>query len=66
MQNTNYSKRVKKRLVDMGQTQVWLMEQVREKTGLYVDSSYLSKIFTGKEPGERIVTAINEILGIKG
>lgn len=39
-QLTVFGKEVKKRLVDMDQRQVWLIDQVREKTGLYFDDSY--------------------------
>lgn len=41
------------------------MEEVNKKTGLYVDDSYLSKIFRGKRKSPKIVKAICEILKIK-
>ena len=46
-------------------SQVELMDKIREKTGLYVDSSYLARIFNGKCNSPKIVDAINEILGIE-
>ena len=40
------------------------IEQVREKTGLYFDDSYLYKIRSGKLATPKIVTAIREILDL--
>lgn len=59
---TDYGISIKKRLTDMGKSQNWLIESVREKTGLYFDTSYLHKVMTGKEKSPKIITAINEIL----
>lgn len=64
-QLTAYGKEVKKRLIDIGQPQEWLIGQIKEKTGLFCDAGYLYKIFTGDRNAPTIVTAINEILGIK-
>ena len=61
---TEYAKEVKKKLIDMDKTQDWLIEQVKEVTGLYMDDSYLSKLFTGKRQAPKIVQAINQILGM--
>lgn len=61
---TDYGKAVKKRLIDLDMSQVELMNKVREKTGLYVDSPYLSRIFNGQRNAPKIVAAINEILNI--
>lgn len=62
---------VKIRLMELQKTQAWLIEQVRERTGGYFDSSYLHRILTGKLASERgyngnpgKVTVIREILGI--
>jgi hypothetical protein len=60
----NYGKQIKKRLVDIDHNQEWLISQVREKTGLYFDDSYLYKIMVGKNKPEKIITAINEVLSI--
>jgi len=38
---------------------------VRQKTGLYCDSSYLYKIQTGQLATPKVLAAINETLGIK-
>lgn len=57
---------VKTKLLQMGKTQKWLEETVTEKTGLYVDSSYMYKILTGQREAPNIVAAIREILQIEG
>lgn len=61
---TDFGKKVKVALVEHSQTQEWLIAQVRDKTGLYFDSSYLNKIMTGKNENEKIVSAIKEILSL--
>ena len=64
MVSTEFKKKVKHRLIDLEKTQSWLIQEIRDKTGLYVDSSYLSKIFAGKNNGHKIIAAIREILQI--
>lgn len=64
-QVTEYGKAVKKRLIDINQTQEWLMKEVTEKTGRFVDSGYLYKIMAGQRKAPAITAAINEILGLK-
>ena len=59
---TDFGKAVKKKLIDLEQSQNWLINEVRERTGLYFDSSYLYKILTGQCATPKIVTAIREIL----
>ena len=61
---TAYGKAIKHRLIDMDKTQKWLQDAVTEKTGLYMDRSYMTKILTGQLETPRIVAAINEILGL--
>ena len=61
---TEFGKTIKKRLIDMNKNQVWLIEQVREETGLYFDSSYLYKISTGRLNTPSIVWAIRKILDL--
>lgn len=63
---TEFGKAIGKRLIDMEKNQNWLIEQVRERTGLYFDSSYLHKIKTGKLATPKIVAAIRSILGLSG
>ena len=53
-----------KRLIDIDHDQIWLINQVRERTGLYFDSSYLHKIRTGKLATPKILAAIREILDL--
>lgn len=65
MQNgglTAFGKDIKKRLVDIEQTQNWLIEQVAKRTGLYFDRSYMYKIKSGRSDNPKIVHAIREIL----
>lgn len=57
---------VKTELLRSGRTQKWLEEVVSEKTGLYVDSSYLFKILTGQRSAPKVVAAIREVLELKG
>lgn len=70
-QLSDFGKEVKIRLVEMNRTQNWLIEQVREQTGDFFDSSYLHRILTGKtaarrgkrgKPGK--VDVIRRILGM--
>ncbi len=56
---------VKTELLRTGKEQKWLEETVSEKTGLYVDSSYMYKILTGQRNAPKIVSAIREILSIE-
>ena len=63
-QLTTFGKDIGKRLIDMDRQQVWLIDQVREHTGLYFDDSYLYKIKTGQTSNPKIVHAIREILDL--
>lgn len=62
---TNFGKEIKKRLLDIDKNQNWLIERVREKTGLYFDSSYMNKIMTGTLKTPSIVNAVCDILGLQ-
>ncbi len=72
MENSNnFGKRVKIRLIEMGKNQEWLINQVKEKTGDFFDSSYLHRILSGKLPAENgrngkpgKAAVIREILGL--
>lgn len=59
-----FGKEIKKRLIDLGKTQTWLIDRVGEATGLYFDGSYMYKIQTGQLTTPKIVQAISEILDI--
>lgn len=61
-QLTEFGKDIKKRLIDLDHPQLWLIEQVKERTGLYFDDAYLWRILTGQLSTPKIVTAIREIL----
>lgn len=72
MATTDFGKEIKIRLVELEKEQSWLIEQVKERTGDYFDSSYLYRIMTGKISGERghngkpgKAEVIREILGLK-
>ena len=61
---SEFGKEIGKRLIDMDKPQIWLIEEVRNKTGLYFDDSYLYKIKTGQLSTPKIVQAICEILDL--
>ena len=61
---TEYGKKIKRRLIDMDKPQKWLVDEVSKETGLFFDSSYLSKICKGSKLSPKITTAINKILQI--
>lgn len=61
---TDYGIEVKTKLISMGKTQNWLIDQVKSRTGMFMDCSLLNKIITGRSNSSRIVGAINDILGI--
>ena len=61
---SEFGKDIGKRLIDLDKPQVWLIEEVRNKTGLYFDDSYLYKIKTGQLSTPKVVQAICEILEI--
>ena len=62
---TDYGIRIKMRLLELGKSQNWLIEEVAERSGLFFDSGYLHKIMTGAEKSPNITLAIDEILGFK-
>lgn len=62
---TDFGLSVKTKLLQNGKDQKWLEEQVKTKTGLYVDNGYMYKILTGQRNAPKIVEAIREILNIK-
>ena len=62
--DNSFGKKIRMRLIDLDKNQIWLIEQVRSKTGLYFDGSYLWKIMNGVSHTPRIVSAIRDILDI--
>lgn len=68
---TSFGIAVKVRLMEMQKTQTWLIEQVKERTGAYFDSSWLHRIMTvegfcerGYDGEPSKVDIIREILGM--
>ena len=61
---TDVQKIVKKALIDMDKTQGWLIDEVKRRSGLYFDSSYLGKVLRGEAKSTRITTAICDALGL--
>ena len=59
-----FGKEIKKRLIDLEKPQAWLIDRVKEATGLYFDGSYMYKIQTGQLTTPKIVQAICDILDI--
>lgn len=53
-----------KLLISEIKTQANLAKEVSNKTGMFVDDAYLSKILTGQRNAPKIVKAISEILNI--
>ena len=62
---SDFGLRVKVELLRNGKEQKWLEEAVAEKTGLFVDGSYMYKVLTGQRNAPKIVAAIREILNIQ-
>ena len=56
---------IKKRLIDIEKSQEWLISELRKETGLYVDSSNLYKIMTGKLQSEKLISGIVKILKLE-
>lgn len=59
---TKFGKDMKKRLIDLEQTDTWMFSRVREVSGMYLDSGYLHKIMTGQRAPKKIIAAICEVL----
>lgn len=59
-----FGKDVKKRLIDLDTSQEWLISQLNRDTGLFVDSSYLNRILTGRCNSEKIIASISKILDL--
>lgn len=55
---------VKHRLIDKEMTQADMIRTVREKTGMFLDTSYLNKIYKGQKRSKKIIEAIREVLDL--
>lgn len=64
-QLTEFGKAVKHELLERGESQSWLIELVKQNTGLFCDSSYMSKILHGGYGSPKIIEAIREILDLQ-
>ncbi len=62
---TEYGKTVKSKLLELNETQEWLVGEIKKiLPDSYVDSSLLNKVLVGDVNNSKIVPAINSILGI--
>lgn len=64
MTPAEFKKAVKHRLVDKDMSQTELIRLVREKTGLFLDTSYINKIYRGEKNSPKIKQAIRDILDL--
>lgn len=61
---TDFGLCVKTELLRRGKEQRWLEQEVRERTGMYMDSGYMHKILTGQRNAPKLVQSICEVLGL--
>lgn len=61
---TDFGLCVKTELLRRGKEQKWLIEEIKSR-GMYADSGYLYKIFTGQRNAPSVVQIINEILNLQ-
>lgn len=61
---TPFGASVKAKLFEIGQPQEWLIRECKVKTGMYVDSSVMYNILTGRRKSPKIEIAICEILDL--
>lgn len=61
-QMTPFGMEMKTKLLKLGQTQQWLIQQCKDMTGMYVDCSNLYKIMTGQLNSPKLEHAIKTIL----
>lgn len=64
MKDNEFSNAVKIALINRGKTQKWLIEQVRERTGRYMDTGYMWRVLHGKRHPPEIIHAIKDILDV--
>lgn len=61
---TEFGKEVKLELLLRGETQEWLAQQVKARSGKYVDSAYIYKILSGERNAPEIKAHIREVLDL--
>ena len=59
---TPFGREVKHRLIDIGKTNGWLVEEVRKRSNTKFDSSFMAKILNGKVKNSTKEGIINEVL----
>lgn len=64
VKTADFGKQIKIRLVELDKPQTWLIAQVKERTGMFCDDSYLRRIMNGVSKPPKIVAAIREILDL--
>jgi hypothetical protein len=64
LKNDDFNKEVEHRLIDIEKNKIWLANEVNNITGLKIDVSYLCKVLRGKRNSKRVVSSVNEILGL--
>ena len=62
---TEYGQAIEIALIQRKKPKKWLIQELQERTGMFVDGSNLNKIMTGKIKSPKITDAIEEILGVK-
>ncbi len=62
---TPFGKVIKIKLIELNQPQEWLIERVKERSGMYMDSSNLYKIMTGTVHSDVLEEHIREAIGLK-
>ncbi len=62
---TEFGKEIKVELIIRNQSQTWLIEQVRQRTDQYIDTSNLYKLMTGQINNSGLTEVIAHVLGIK-
>ena len=61
----DFSKNVKKALIDCDKNTSWLADEVAKETGMFCDAAYISRILSGQRNAPKIKDAISRILDIK-
>lgn len=62
---SDYGKSIKLALMERNKKQEWLISEVKRlNPDIYIDTSNLYKILTGEINSGKVISAINEILGI--
>lgn len=62
---TEFGKKVRKKQIDLGISQVELADIVRRETGCFMDPQYLQKILNGTRSSPKTVKVLEKILEIE-